>query len=198
MTKGARKQKVVSGRTRQRSTDVTVTIPSLVHTGHDADFGEMISLMYASLARLQTMRRTLAKFLHLSSSEFAVIITLLRADHGGAGLRIGRIAGELHVAAANVTATVARLERIGWLTKSPDPNDSRAVAVRLTNQGHARLGLLADKLHVVNDLWFKGMTKAEFKAVVSFFRRLVRQYPPALNAARGLGRVSRRRTRDRK
>jgi DNA-binding MarR family transcriptional regulator len=169
---------------------LTVTIPSLIRSGRDADFGEMISLMYAALGRLQTMRRTLAKSLGLSASEFAVIITLLRAQEGS-GLRIRRIADELHVAAANVTVTVVKLEKMGWVAKTPDPKDSRAVAINLTPQARARLRAFANGLHQVNDIWFQGTTQQEFDAVFSFFRHLIYHYPPALNMARELARTAR-------
>lgn len=170
---------------RISSTNLTVTIPSLIRSGRDSDFGEMISLMYAALPRLQTIRRTLAQSLDLSSSEFAVIITLLRAEDR-AGLRIRRIADELHVAAANVTATVVKLERMGWVAKTPDPKDNRAVAISLTQKARSKLDAFAENLHYVNDVWFQGTTRDEFKAVVSFLRHIINRYQPALNAAREL------------
>jgi hypothetical protein len=86
----------------------------------------MISLLYAALPRLQRMRRTLARTLNLNSSEFAVIISLLRAEDR-TGLRIRRVADELHVASTQVTATIVKLERMGWLDRTSDPKDNRAV-----------------------------------------------------------------------
>jgi DNA-binding MarR family transcriptional regulator len=145
--------------------------------------------MYAALGRLQTMRRTLAQALGLSSSEFAVIITLLRAEQG-TGLRIRRIADELYIAAANVTFTVLKLEKMGWVAKTADPIDSRAVAIKLTSHARARLSAFADNLHFVNDQWFRGTTRKEFEAVVSFFRHLIDHYQPALDAARELARTA--------
>jgi DNA-binding MarR family transcriptional regulator len=171
------------------SSNLTVTIPSLITSGRDTDFGELISLMYAALPRLQTMRRTLARTLDLSSSEFAVIITLFRAEDR-AGLRIRRIADELHVAAANVTATVVQLEKAGWVAKTPDPKDSRAVAISLTQQARTRLSAFAESLHDVNDVWFRGTTREEFKAVVSFLRHLIYRHQSALTAAKELPRLS--------
>src|SRR5262249_58156919 len=122
-----------------------------------------------ALGRLQTMRRTLAQALGLSSSEVAVIITLLRLDDGS-GLRIRRIADELYVAAANVTVTVLKLEKGGWVAKTPDPLDSRAVAIKLTPQARTRLGEFAVNLHFVNDLWFRGTTRKQLEPAASFFR----------------------------
>lgn len=174
---------------KTRSAHLTVSIPSLIHAGRDHQFGEMIALMYATLGRLQTIRRFLAMALGLSSSEFAIVITLQRAP--ATGLRIRNIADELHVAAANVTATVAKLEREGWVIKGPDELDSRAVLIQLSPKAKERMDAFADMLHSVNDIWFEGTTSAEFKAVLSFFRRLIDQYSPALDAARNYGRRAR-------
>ena len=147
----------------------------------------MIALMYAALGRLQTMRRHLASALGLNASEFAVVITLQRTAKDGS-LRIRTIADELHVAAANVTATVAKLERAGWVAKGPDRHDNRAISIQLT--GHARTAMneFADALHSVNDVWFEYTTAKEFRAVVSFFKHLIERYPAAVGLARGLRR----------
>lgn len=172
-------------RKRARIAHLTVTIPSLVHSGRDKDFGEMIALMYATLGRLQTMRRHLANALGLNASEFAVVITLLRAAKDG-GLRIRSIADELHVAAANITATVAKLERSGWIAKKPDPKDNRAISIQLTRHARGKMQSFADALHSVNDVWFQDTTNHEFRAIVAFFKHLIQRYPTAVGIARGL------------
>lgn len=164
---------------------LTVTIPGLVRSGQDVDFRDMISVMYGALGRLHTMRRTLAEGLGLGSAEFAVVLTLLRLENTG-GVRIRRIADDLYIAAANITATVGRLEQMQWVVKTSDPKDSRALAVRLTPQARARLTAFASELHFINDIWFEGTTAGELKAVIAFFRRLIDHYEPALAAARSL------------
>ena len=187
----ARRSRKVKSAGKMQHAHLTVSIPSLIHAGRDRQFGEMIALMYAMLGRLQTIRRFLAKALDLSSSEFAVVITLHRANADG--LRIRGIADELHVAAANVTATVTRLERSGWVTKGPDERDSRAVSIRLSRKAKERMDAFADTLHAVNDVWFEGTSSSEFKAVVALFRRLIDRYGPTVDVARKIGRKSMRR-----
>lgn len=172
-------------RKRTGAVHLTVTIPSLVHSGRDHDFGEMIALMYATLGRLQTMRRHLASAVDLNASEFAVVMTLLRATKDG-GLRVRSIADELHVAAANVTATVAKLERSGWIAKKPDLRDNRAISIQLTRLARNKMQSFADGLHSVNDIWFQDTSDQEFRAVVTFFKNLIRRYPAAVGLARGL------------
>jgi hypothetical protein len=76
----------------------------------DAEIRDMTALMYAAMGRLQVIRRTFASSLGLNSAEFAVLISLHRAQ---AGARIKELAESIHIAAANVTATVKSLERRG-------------------------------------------------------------------------------------
>jgi DNA-binding MarR family transcriptional regulator len=168
---------------------LTITLPALVQSGRDADFREMISLLYAALGRLQAMRRTLAESLDLGGAEFAVVIALFRID-SKPGVSIRSIADHLYVAAANVAVTVSKLEQMGWVAKTSNPTDSRALAIRLTSQARRRLNAYADRLRLVNDAWFWGTTEAECRAVISFFRHLIDQYEPALNIARELTRVN--------
>src|SRR5262249_30121459 len=74
---------------------LTVTVPDLIDAGGDAEFREMISLMYAAVGRLTTMRRTLARSLGLTSAQFAVLMTLLRLDTR-TGVKIRDIADDLY------------------------------------------------------------------------------------------------------
>jgi DNA-binding MarR family transcriptional regulator len=181
-------RKAVAARKGARS-KLTVTIPGLVRSGRDAEFREMISVVYGALGRLQTMRRTLAEALDLGSAEFAVVMTLLRLE-SNTGVRVRRIADDLYVAAANITATVGRLEETNWVVKAPDPTDSRALAIRLTAEARQRLQNFADQLHLVNDVWFQGITSNDLRSVILFFHRLIDQYEPALAAARSIARTS--------
>ncbi|MGE3150210.1 MAG: MarR family winged helix-turn-helix transcriptional regulator [Pseudorhodoplanes sp.] len=190
MKKAKRAARIPSSPRRRRTANphLTITLPDLVRSGEDIDFREMISLMYATLGRLQTMRRTLAHSLGLGSAEFAVVMALLRIEDVS-GVSIRRIADDLYVAAANVTVTISKLEEMGWVIKSSDPTDSRALAIRLTPAARQRLSAFADRLHFVNDVWFQGTTRTELKAVVSFFRNLISQYEPALSVAREFANV---------
>ncbi|GLI92577.1 MarR family winged helix-turn-helix transcriptional regulator [Methylocystis echinoides] len=51
------------------------------------------------------------------------------------GVRVGAIAAQLGVSQPTATDSVAALVRKGLLTKAPDPEDARAVAMRITQAG---------------------------------------------------------------
>lgn len=57
------------------------------------------------------------------------------AGRGEPGVRIGAIADHLGVTQPTATDSIAALIRKGLLRKQPDPEDSRAVAIRITAAG---------------------------------------------------------------
>lgn len=54
-----------------------------------------------------------------------------------AGVRVGEIARNLGVKVPSATEQIIKLERAGLARREPDPEDSRAVRVRLTQTGRA-------------------------------------------------------------
>jgi DNA-binding MarR family transcriptional regulator len=158
----------------------------VVRNGDDREFREMISLLYASAARLHGMRRAFAKSLGLSSAEFAVVMATYRLE-GAKGPRIRELSDHLHVAAANVTSTVVQLEKAGWVRKVRDPRDSRALGIQLTPAGRSKVKAFSDQLYRLNDVWFAGMDVDELRTVLRFFRRIMRNYPAAAGVAPTLG-----------
>jgi DNA-binding MarR family transcriptional regulator len=57
------------------------------------------------------------------------------AGRGEKGVRVGTIATQLGVTQPTATDSIASLVRKGFLTKAPDPEDTRAVTVRVTRVG---------------------------------------------------------------
>jgi DNA-binding MarR family transcriptional regulator len=57
------------------------------------------------------------------------------AGRGEKGVRVGTIATQLGVTQPTATDSIASLVRKGFLTKAPDPEDTRAVIVRVTRVG---------------------------------------------------------------
>ena len=52
-----------------KATETTVSLPNLLVDGSDAEFRELIALLYATSGRLQAMRRELAKALRRESEQ---------------------------------------------------------------------------------------------------------------------------------
>jgi DNA-binding MarR family transcriptional regulator len=75
----------------------------------------------------------IAKTVGLNPTQTHVLAFMV--GRGEQGARVGTIAAELGVTQPTATESVAALIRKGLLTKTPDAQDSRAVAVRITPPG---------------------------------------------------------------
>ena len=53
------------------------------------------------------------------------------------GVRVGEIARNLGVKVPSATEQIIKLERVGLARREPDPDDSRAVRVTITQEGRA-------------------------------------------------------------
>jgi DNA-binding MarR family transcriptional regulator len=153
----------------------------------DADIRELTSMLYAALSRFQTLRRTFAGMLNLTPSEFAIVMSLHGLDKNK-GTRIRELADRIHVAAANCTATVKALERKGWVTKTINPDDSRALSVQLTGRSRGALDNFFRNIHPINQIWFDHVTKSDRASVRKTLGYLIEQYPAALQKARTIKR----------
>jgi DNA-binding MarR family transcriptional regulator len=80
----------------------------------------------------------------LSAAQLSTLKMLMDAGPGSAdgsasasGVRVGEIARNLGVKVPSATEQIIKLERAGLARREPDPDDSRAVRVRLTDAGRA-------------------------------------------------------------
>jgi len=94
------------------------------------------------------------------------------------------IADHLHVAAAYVTAEVARLVEKGLLTKKPDPLDRRAVAVELTGASRELLSRLGPMLRDINEPLLAGISVRDLDIIHRFFRSVISHGYDAISVAR--------------
>jgi len=73
---------------------------------------------------------------------------------------------------ANVSRVLDKLEADGFVTRSPDPNDSRVNRVCLTDRGRELEPVVRGCLHDWNDLLTQGFTEAERESAVTLLRRM--------------------------
>ncbi|MCX6498380.1 MAG: MarR family transcriptional regulator [Arthrobacter sp.] len=71
----------------------------------------------------------------LSAAQLSTLKMLLDAVDDG--VRVGEIARNLGVKVPSATEQIIKLERAGLVRREADPDDSRAVRVKLTGEGHA-------------------------------------------------------------
>ncbi|WP_247826976.1 MarR family winged helix-turn-helix transcriptional regulator [Arthrobacter antioxidans] len=94
------------------------------------------------LALAQSFRTTLRHTVFLSRSmDIDGDLTAMQMSTLGmaaeAPLRVSRIAANLGIRVPSATEQIIRLEQAGLVSRGPDPSDSRAVLVQLTDQGRA-------------------------------------------------------------
>jgi DNA-binding MarR family transcriptional regulator len=79
-------------------------------------------------------RRVLLGFFQSVDITQTQIFTIM-AIHEQTPIRLSVLSRKLHIAAPTVTGIIDRLERSGYVKRTPDPQDRRAVHVGLTPRG---------------------------------------------------------------
>jgi DNA-binding MarR family transcriptional regulator len=138
----------------------------------DSEFREFIAELFAAAAGMQALRRAIARSIGLGGAEFAVLLAIWRLERLGP-IGIKGLAEHLHVSGPHITDEVTRLVRLGYLQKSPDPADMRALSLKVTKRGSKLLASLAPTLDEINRLLFEGMTGGQMRTQRAFFRRLI-------------------------
>lgn len=91
---------------------------------------------------LRLMRRIRKHSLtDLTLSQMSALSTLQR--HGP--MRVGDLARREQISKSSATKLVARLEAIGFLSRTPDPNDGRSFHVGITPVGHEYLAASSER-----------------------------------------------------
>ena len=99
---------------------------------NDAQLQELASGFREALRHSVYLVRRLDADGELSAAQLSTLKMLL-----GEGQRVGEIARNLGVRVPSATEQIIKLERAGLARREPDPADSRAVRVILTDEGRA-------------------------------------------------------------
>lgn len=123
---------------------------------------------------LSTMRKidrsldeTLLVSQDLSSSEFAVLVTL--SESPNSSMRMHELCGSLDWARSRASHQVTRMQRRGLVDKCRSEGDGRGVFVMLTEEGRRRLEKAApDHVEHVRRLIFDHLTAEQATALAQF------------------------------
>jgi DNA-binding MarR family transcriptional regulator len=144
---------------------------------HEA-MSNFITLFHAADSHLMAMRRAIAKAIDLEPPQFAALLALSRLDEGE-GVRVRALADEVRVAAANMTSTVNALMKCNWVHKTGDPEDSRAVRVRMSEDGKARLSAQREAIERINEVWFRGLSQEQVQQACFVLSTVLTNYEEA-------------------
>lgn len=119
-----------------------------------------------------SIETTFAQF-GLDRGEFDVLSTLLRS---GSPYRLipTQLYRSMMISSGGLTHRLVRLERAGLITRIPDAQDGRSLAVELTTQGHdiTEAAFRADMASEAEFL--AGLTESEFETLAVLLRKLHR------------------------
>lgn len=126
----------------------------------------------AAVAERLGINRTDLRCLEILSTGLAVAPSLL-------GRRLGLTSG-------SVTAMLNRLERLGYVDRSPDPTDRRKVAVRMTPDAARKVWEIYGPIAEEGSRSLAHYTAPQLRIVIDYLRRCERLYQAHLVRVRNM------------
>ncbi|MFI2200042.1 MarR family winged helix-turn-helix transcriptional regulator [Streptomyces sp. NPDC020192] len=100
-------------------------------------------------------------------------VALLRQIADSEPLRPGELAQRLGVEASHVTRTVQQLQRAGYVSRVPDPDDRRAQRIQLTDAGREAVGRIRQAGAQGMQLALAEWRPEELRQLAALFHRMV-------------------------
>jgi DNA-binding MarR family transcriptional regulator len=144
----------------------------------DADEQQAFLALASVLIRLSAaLDAQLQRDAGISHCEYAVMAGLSQAP--GRTLRMSVLANLTEGSLPRISQVVGRLEKRGWVRRTPDPADGRYTLAILTEAGLATV-VAAAPGHVtqVRRLIFDPLTKAQVRQLRAISRRIIRAIDP--------------------
>jgi MarR family transcriptional regulator, organic hydroperoxide resistance regulator len=162
------------------SLPLSVSLPAVLIEGSDYEFRRLIHRMILNEGRLVAIRKSFARKVGVTGAQYTMMMALLRLQ-GNAGIAIGALADFLEVTGPHVTGEVRKLVAKGYVRKNANPRDKRGVLISLTRQGKSRLLSAFAFIRSVNDILFQGVTAEEFRTIVRFNQKFMKNTALALD-----------------
>ena len=144
----------------------------IVDAGSDADTGLefciRFSRAYATLTR--RLDNALSSLHGLSFADFMILYYLERAP--GGKLRRVDLAERLGLTASGVTRSLLPLEKMGLVSRQPDPRDARVGYATLTGSGHQLLSYAITSVRSVAQDATDSVLKEQTQAASALLGRL--------------------------
>ncbi|MGX9882841.1 MarR family winged helix-turn-helix transcriptional regulator [Streptomyces sp. NPDC002276] len=100
-------------------------------------------------------------------------VALLRQVADSEPLRPGELANRLGVEASHVTRTVQQLQKSGYVTRVPDPDDRRAQRIELTEAGEKAVASVRDAGARGMQMALSEWSTDELQQLATLFHRMV-------------------------
>ena len=166
-------------------TPLTVSRKELLVDGHDAMFRKLVHDFFAFNARHEAVRAGHARRIGLAGIEYTILISVARLSRGGT-VNVKTLADHLHVTTGFIANTTNKLQDMGLIEKTPDPEDRRRILLTITDNGRADLEALAPRQRQVNDVEFGSLNAEDFQQLCRIIEALVDSSEQAVNLQRYL------------
>ncbi len=133
-------------------------------------------MLHASSLMLKT-REHYAAAIGVSPPQFSILTAIGEC----AGASVGEIAARLHVSGPFATTQIGKLVRLGLVRKEASDRDQRVAVLFLTDEGEARLDLVAPTRLAANRMIFDGLSFAELERLSGEMQRLIEGLTAALH-----------------
>lgn len=153
---------------------LSVSKPDLLDPGLKSDkkFRQLIYDLSVAGVMLETARNFLANNLGVSSPQYNILMVVAQYQ-ADTGVSVSEIASHLHVTVAHVGTEAKALEKKGWLTISPNPNDRRVKLLKISEDSEELISNLGNTLKKVNNALFHHLNKSEFDNLSKILGKLV-------------------------
>jgi DNA-binding MarR family transcriptional regulator len=98
---------------------------------------------------------------------------LLREIADSEPLRLGELAARLGVEASHVTRQVQQLQKAGYVTRIPDPDDRRAQRIQITLSGQETIDRIREASRRGMQMALGDWSKPELRQLATLFHRMV-------------------------
>lgn len=135
---------------------------------------EVLEVLREIMHRADMRSRRLLREIGLSSTQAGVLHALRDGEPRGAG----ELAKGLSMTGATLTGVLDRLEQRGYLTRMRGDVDKRKVAVRISEEGLARLGEIPERFHDHFQQEFNQLPEADRKRIHAALREVAGLFGP--------------------
>ena len=162
---------------------LTTSREEFLKDGTDQLFREAIYALALSVEKLLSCSNVFARILHLTPSQFTVLMGVA-SQKGGRGVTIKDLAAHLAMAPTHVTTEIGRLEAKGLLLKRSNEVDRRSILVTLTSKGEKEVEQVSPVVREVNDILFHNISVKSLINAHVVANKIIANSADALSQAR--------------
>ncbi|WET76562.1 MarR family transcriptional regulator [Amycolatopsis sp. QT-25] len=140
--------------------------------GRDVSALQVVGRLFRSAGHGQAAVVDALRPFGLSYGDFDVLNTLRRRDDPG-GTHPRDLAETALITSGAMTARLDRLERSGLVKRRPDPEDRRAVRIRLTKAGANLAAKALDAVLVADEAMLAPLTPAQRRTLAALLKKML-------------------------